>query len=68
MTTTFKNVYIKDTSTIAGVYEGNGPIRDFFDKIYTKDLYFGENSWEHAEIKLLKDSISLLLMSYILNN
>ena len=41
MTTTFKNVYIKDTSTIAGVYEGNGPIKDFFDKIHTNDLYFG---------------------------
>lgn len=61
MTTTFKNVYIKDTSTIAGVYESNGPIRDFFDKIYTNDLYFGEKSWEKAEIKLLKESISLLL-------
>lgn len=61
MTTTYKNVYIKDTSTIAGVYEANGPLKEYFDKVYTKDLYFGESSWEHAEIKLLKDSISLLL-------
>lgn len=61
MTTTYKNVYVKETSTIAGVYEANGPLKDYFDKTYTKDLYFGESSWERAEIKLLKDSISLLL-------
>lgn len=61
MTTTFKNVYIKETSTIAGIYEANGPLKNEFDKTYTKDLYFGESSWEKAEIKLLHDSISLLL-------
>ena len=61
MTTTFKNVYVGDASTIAGVYEANGPLKEYFDKTYTKDLYFGETSWEHAEIKLLKDSLSLLL-------
>lgn len=61
MTTTFKNVYVKDTSTIVGIYEANGPLKDYFDKTYTKDLYFGEKSWEKAEVKLLKDSLSLLL-------
>lgn len=61
MTTTYKNVYIKETSTIAGTYEANGPLASYFDKTYTKDLYFGEKSWEKSEIKLLKDSISLLL-------
>ena len=61
MTTTYKNVYVKETSTIAGIYEANGPLKDYFDKTYTKDLYFGEKSWEKSEIKLLKDSISLLL-------
>lgn len=61
MTTTYKNVYVKETSTIAGIYEENGPLKKYFDKTYTNDLYFGEKSWEKAEIKLLKDSISLLL-------
>ncbi len=61
MTNTYKNVYVKETSTIAGIYEANGPLKKYFDKTYTKDLYFGEKSWERAEIKLLKDSISLLL-------
>ena len=60
MTSTYKNVYIKDTATIAGIYEADGPLKKYFDKTYTKDLYFGEKSWEKAEIKLLKDSISLL--------
>lgn len=61
MTNTYKNVYIKETSTIAGIYEANGPLKKYYDKTYTKDLYFGEKSWEKAEIKLLRDSISLLL-------
>ena len=61
MTTTYKNVFIKNASTIAGVYESNGPLKEYFDKTYTKDLYFGETSWEHAEIKLLKESLSLLI-------
>ena len=61
MTTIYRNVYIEDTSTIAGIYESNGPLKEYFDKCYVKDLYFNTTSWEHAEIKLLKDSISFLL-------
>ena len=61
MTTTYKNVYVQDTSTIAGIYESNGPLKKYFDKCLTKDLYFGESSWEKAEIKLLKDTVSLIL-------
>ena len=61
MTTTYKNVYILDASTTAGPYEANGPIKEYFDKTYTKDLYFKEKSWEKAEIKLLKDTIDILL-------
>ena len=61
MTTKYNNVYLKNTATIAGIYESNGPIKKYFDKCYTKDLYFGSNSWEKAEIKLLKETINLLL-------
>ncbi len=61
MTTKYKNVYIKQTSTIASIYEANGPLNKYFDKQFKKDLYFGETSFEHAEIKLLKESIKLLL-------
>ena len=61
MTYKYKNVYIENSATIAGMYESDGPLRDFFDKTYKEDLYFGEKSWEQAEIKLLKDTINLLL-------
>ncbi len=61
MTNTYKNVYVKDTATIAGIYEANGPLKKYFDKTYTKDLYFGEKSWEKAEIKLLQDTVTTLL-------
>jgi len=60
MTFKYNNVYIKDTATVAGPYEKEGPLKRYFDKTY-KDLYFGESSWEKAEIKLVKDSLDLLL-------
>mgnify|MGYP003289969313 CR=1 FL=1 len=60
MTFTYKNVYIKDTSTISGPYEKDGPLGEYFDKSYT-DLYFGTDSWELAEQKLVSESIDILL-------
>lgn len=60
MTFYYKNVYIQDTSTVAGPYEKNGPIGKYFDKTY-KDLYMGEKSFEKGEIRLVKDSINILL-------
>ena len=60
MTTKYKNVYIKDTSTVVGPYEASGPLSKRFDKYYT-DMYFGMDSLENAEIKLMKDSIDLVL-------
>ena len=67
MTNTYKNVYIKETSTIAGPYEKNGPLKKYFDKTYNKDFYFDEKSFEKAESKLIKDSINLLLEKSNLN-
>ena len=55
MTTKYNNVYIKDTYTICGNYENDGPLSKYFDKKYEKDLYFGEKSWEKAEVHLLKE-------------
>lgn len=59
MTFNYKNVYIKETTTVAGPYEKDGPLKKYYDKTYT-DLYFGEKSWELAEIKLVRDSLSIL--------
>lgn len=59
MTFDYKNVYIRDTSTIAGPYEAKGPLKRYYDKTYD-DLYFGEDSWEKAEIKLVRDALKML--------
>ena len=60
MTFYFKNTYIDECSAVCGPYEKSGPLRRFFDKSY-KDLYFGEDSWEKAEIKLVKDALVMIL-------
>ncbi|MCI8461026.1 MAG: stage V sporulation protein AD [Bacilli bacterium] len=60
MTFKYKNVYIDETATVCGPYEKNGPLRRYFDKTYD-DLYFGEKSWEKAEIKLVKDALVMIM-------
>ena len=59
MTFSYDNVYVKETSTVVGPYEKDGPLKKYFDKSY-KDLYFGETSWEKAEIKSVQESLKLL--------
>jgi stage V sporulation protein AD len=41
---------------IVGPKEGEGPLAQFFDEIL-KDDYFGEDSWEKAESKMLKEAV-----------
>ena len=60
MTIKYKDVYIKDVSTVVGPYENKGPLSKRFDKHYD-DMYFHMDSLEQAEIKLMKDSIDLVL-------
>lgn len=60
MTFKYNNVYVIDTSCVCGPYEKKGPISSYFDKAYS-DFYCGKKSWEKAEIKLLNDSIDILL-------
>ena len=33
MTNKYKNVYVKETSTIGGIYEANGPLKKYLDSI-----------------------------------
>ena len=61
MTKKFNNVYISDSFTIASIYEKNGPLKDYFDLVYDKDLYYGCDTFEKAEEKMLSNSISRLL-------
>lgn len=60
MTFYFDKVYIEDCATVCGPYEKDGPLKKYFDKCYD-DLYFGESSWEKAEIKLVKDALVMVL-------
>ena len=60
MTIYYKNVYLNNTSCVTGPYEKKGPLGKYFDKSY-KDLYCGEKSFEKGEIKLVKDSLNILL-------
>ena len=61
MLLTFRNVYLDNASTVCGPYEAKGPLSKNFDKKYTDDLYVREKSFEKAEIRLLEDSIKILL-------
>ena len=56
----FRNVYLDNVSTVCGPYEAKGPLKANFDKKY-KDLYCLEKSFEKAEVRLLEDSIKILL-------
>lgn len=60
MTQKYNNVYIKETAVITGPYEKKGPLSKYFDYSYD-DLYFGCDTWEKAEIKLLTTSAQTLL-------
>lgn len=60
MTFKYKDVYLKETSTVTGPYEKDGKLGNYFDKSYN-DLYFKTDSWELAEQKLVEESIDILL-------
>ena len=51
MTIKFDNVYVKETSTVAGKFESEGPISKCFDKTYS-DFYMGEKTFEKGVVKL----------------
>ena len=61
MTTKYENTYIMDTYTVCGPYENDGPLSKYFDKRHEKELYFGEKTWEKAEVHLLKEANTNIL-------
>ena len=67
MTFKYNNVYINETSTVVGPYEAKGPLSKLYDFSY-KDFYFGEKTWEQAEIKSIVDSVNILLKKSKLTN
>ncbi len=60
-TMVFKNdIYINNTATVVGPKEGEGPLKDSFNKVYD-ELYCGEATWELAERKLMAEAIDICL-------
>lgn len=47
--------YIISTGTVAGPFEGQGPLKDYFDHIYT-DTLAGERSFENAEKEMMTNA------------
>ncbi|ARK29523.1 stage V sporulation protein AD [Halalkalibacter krulwichiae] len=53
-------VYIQGTGTAVGPEESQGPLADSFDIKYD-NLYAGEENWELAERRLMKDAVETAL-------
>lgn len=53
-------VYIKQSASVAGKKEGEGPLGELFDVTAENDL-FGCNTWEEAESTMQKEAITLAL-------
>lgn len=49
---------IRGWAAVAGKKEGEGPLKACFDSV-SEDSYFGEQSWEKAESRMLRDCFSL---------
>lgn len=60
MTIKFNNVYLNETTTVAGKEEKKGSFKDLYDKTYD-DYYMGCKTFEQAEIKMLQDAININL-------
>lgn len=55
-----KKIGIKAVASTVGKKEGEGPLGDKFDRI-VKESMAGEDSWEKAESKLVRDNMSLAI-------
>ncbi len=53
-------VYIRSAASIVGPKEGNGPLKDTFDRI-VEDATFGKDSWEEGESEMMKQTSMLAL-------
>lgn len=51
---------ILETAAIVGPKESNGPLSEYFDKCI-EDEFWGEDSWEKAESKFVKETVNTVL-------
>ncbi len=61
-----EKVYIKTTGSIVGPMEKGGNFKEYYD-VTLDDMYFGEDSWEKAESKFVKENFKLCLRKAKLN-
>lgn len=59
-------VFIKESASIVGKKEGQGPLGDLFDLVGEDDL-FGCNTWEEAESSLQRDALHMAIKKAGLN-
>ncbi len=55
-----EGVYIRESASVVGTKEGQGPLGSFFDMVGSDDM-FGCGTWEEAESSLQKDAVYLAL-------
>ncbi len=48
------------TASVVGPKEGEGPLGDTFDMV-VDDSYFGEETWEKAERKMLEEAVKMVI-------
>ena len=60
MTFKYNNVYLESVATVVGPYEHKGLLSRRFDRYYD-DMYMHEDTFENAEVHLMKESIDILL-------
>lgn len=53
-------ISILETSSIVGKKEAEGPLAQYFD-VCLEDEFFGEESWEKAESKMIKTAVETVL-------
>lgn len=54
----FNDVYLKSSGVVSGPKEKSGPLGDYIDYNFN-DLYCGMNSWEEAEMNLMRQALLL---------
>ena len=60
-------VSIKETASVVGPKESNGPLAKYFDKCI-EDEFYGESSWEKAESKFIKSATEMLIAKSGISN
>ena len=60
MTHKYNNVYLNEVATVVGKIEFDGPLGKCFDRHY-EDYYANQDGLERAEIKLMEESIDILV-------